>query len=79
MDWKEIRKKFANLTLQIFFVQVILWFVNKTIKEDDIIAIKNLDVKSMYQVLKNSKTLKKIPINKFVRVLKYKSKWLGKK
>ena len=75
----QYKKKFANLTLQIFFVQVILWFVNKTIKEDDIIAIKNLDVKSMYQVLKNSKTLKKIPINKFVRVLKYKSKWLGKK
>lgn len=79
MDWKEIRKKFANLTLQIFFVQVILWFVNKIIKEDDIKSIKNLDVKSMYQVLKNSKTLKNIPINKFAWVLKYKSKWLGKK
>ena len=79
MDWKEIRKKFANLTLQIFFVQVILWFVNKIIKEVDIKSIKNLDVKSMYQVLKNSKTLKNIPINKFAWVLKYKSKWLGKK
>ena len=33
--------------------------INKIIKENDIIAIENLDVKSMYQVLKNSKTLKK--------------------
>ena len=75
----QYKKKFANLTLQIFFVQVILWFVNKTIKEDDIIAIKNLDVKSMYQVHKIAKHLKNVPISEFIRILKYKSNWLGKK
>ena len=65
--------------MQIFFVKVILWFVNKTIKEDDIIAIKNLDVKSMYQVHKIAKHLKNVPISEFIRILKYKSNWLGKK
>ena len=52
---------------------------NKIIKENDIIAIENLDVKSMYQVHKIAKHLKNIPISEFIRVLKYKSKWLGKK
>ena len=52
---------------------------NKILKENDIVSIENLDVKSMYQVHKIAKHLKNIPINKFVRVLKYKSKWLGKK
>lgn len=75
MDWKEIRKKFAKQDLQIFFVKVI----DKIIKEDDIKAIKKLDIKSMYQVQKIAKHLKNIPINKLARVLKYKSKWLGKK
>ena len=52
---------------------------NKMIKENDIIAIETLDVKNMYQVHKIAKYLKNIPISEFVRVLKYKSKWLGKK
>ena len=61
--------------MQIFFVKVI----NKIIKEDDIKAIKNLDVKSMYQVHKIAKHLKNVPISEFIRILKYKSNWLGKK
>ena len=52
---------------------------NKMIKENDIIAIETLDVKNMYQVHKIAKHLKNIPISEFIRVLKYKSKWLGKK
>ena len=52
---------------------------NKIIKENDIIAIETLDVKSMYQVHKIAKHLKNMPISEFIRVLKYKSKWLGKK
>ena len=52
---------------------------NKIIKENDIIAIENLDVKSMYQVHKIAKHLKNVPISEFIRVLKYKSNWLGKK
>jgi transposase len=46
---------------------------NKIIKENDIISIENLDVKSMYQVHKIAKHLKNIPISESVQVLKYKS------
>ena len=52
---------------------------NKIIKENAIVVIENLDVKSMYQVHKIAKHLKNMPISEFIRVLKYKSNWLGKK
>ena len=52
---------------------------NNILKENDIVAIETLDVKNMYQVHKIAKHLKNIPISEFIRVLKYKSNWLGKK
>ena len=52
---------------------------NNILKENDIVAVESLDVKSMYQVHKIAKHLKNIPISEFIRVLKYKSNWLGKK
>ena len=52
---------------------------NKILKENDIVSIENLDVKSMYQVRKIAKHLKNLPIREFIRVLKYKSNWQGKK
>ena len=52
---------------------------NNILKENDIVSIETLDVKSMYQVRKIAKHLKNIPISEFIRVLKYKSNWLGKK
>ncbi len=52
---------------------------NKILKENDIIAVETLDVKNMYQVHKIAKHLKNLPISEFIRVLKYKSNWLGKK
>ena len=52
---------------------------NKILKENDIVSIENLDVKSMYQVHKIAKHLKNLPIREFIRVLKYKSNWQGKK
>ena len=52
---------------------------NNILKENDIISIENLDVKSMYQVHKIAKHLKDLPISEFIRVLKYKSNWQGKK
>ncbi len=52
---------------------------NNILKENDIVAVESLDVKSMYQVHKIAKHLKNIPISEFMRVLKYKSNWLGKK
>ena len=52
---------------------------NNILKENDIVSIETLDVKNMYQVHKIAKHLKNIPISEFIRVLKYKSNWLGKK
>ena len=52
---------------------------NKILKENDIVAVETLDVKSMYQIHKIAKNLKNLPIREFIRVLKYKSNWLGKK
>lgn len=53
--------------------------VNKILKEDDIIAVENLDVKDMYMVHGIAKHLNKVPIGDFLRVLKYKAEWQGKK
>ena len=52
---------------------------NKILKEDDIIAVETLDVKSMYQVHNIAKHLNNVPIGDFLRVLKYKAKWQGKR
>lgn len=52
---------------------------NKILKEDDIIAVENLDVKDMYKVHSIAKHLSKVPMGEFLRVLKYKAEWLGKK
>ena len=52
---------------------------NKILKEDDIIAVENLDVKNMYKVHSIAKHLNKVPMGDFLRVLKYKAEWLGKK
>ena len=53
--------------------------VNKILKESDIVAVETLDVKSMYQVHSIAQHLNKVPIGDFLRVLKYKAYWLGKK
>ena len=52
---------------------------NKILKEDDIIAVENLDVKNMYKTHSIAKHLNKVPMGDFLRVLKYKAEWLGKK
>ena len=76
---KRNKKKICKSYFANFFCKGYTFFTNKIIKEDDIIAVKNLDVKSMYQVHKIAKHLKNLPIREFIRVLKYKSNWLGKK
>ena len=58
---------------------MIFKLANKILKESDIVAVETLDVKSMYQVHSIAKHLNKVPIGDFLRVLKYKSDWLGKK
>ena len=58
---------------------MIFKLANKILKESDIVAVETLDVKSMYQVHSIAKHLKNLPIVDFLRVLKYKSDWLGKK
>ena len=77
----KVKLKIQRLYLKIRNARkhMIYKLANKIIKENDIIAIETLDVKSMYQVHKIAKHLKNIPISEFIRVLKYKSKWLGKK
>ena len=77
----KVKLKIQRLYLKIRNARkhMIYKLANKIIRENDIIAIENLDVKSMYQVHKIAKHLKNIPISEFIRVLKYKSKWLGKK
>ena len=77
----KVKLKIQRLYLKIRNARkhMIYKLANKIIKENDIIAIETLDVKSMYQVHKIAKHLKNMPISEFIRVLKYKSNWFGKK
>ena len=77
----KVKLKIQRLYLKIRNARkhMIYKLANKIIKENAIVVIENLDVKSMYQVHKIAKHLKNVPISEFVRVLKYKSNWLGKK
>ena len=52
---------------------------NKLIKENDIIACEDLDVKSMYKDHNIAKNLNSNPIGEIIRVLKYKADWNNKK
>ena len=77
----KVKLKIQKLYLKIRNARkhMIYKLANKILKENDIISIETLDVKSMYQVHKIAKHLKNLPIREFIRVLKYKSNWLGKK
>ena len=77
----KVKLKIQRLYLKIRNARkhMIYKLANKIIKENAIVVIENLDVKSMYQVHKVAKHLKNIPIREFIRVLKYKSNWLGKR
>ena len=77
----KVKLKIQRLYLKIRNARkhMIYKLANKIIKENAIVVIENLDVKSMYQVHKIAKHLKNLPIREFIRVLKYKSNWLGKK
>ena len=77
----KIKLKIQRLYLKIRNARkhMIYKLANNILKENDIVAVESLDVKSMYQVHKIAKHLKNIPISEFIRVLKYKSNWLGKK
>ena len=52
---------------------------NKLIKENDIIAIENLDVKGMQKTHSIAKCLNETPIYELKRILQYKSIWNNKK
>ena len=77
----KVKLKIQRLYLKIRNARkhMIYKLANKILKENDIVSIETLDVKSMYQVHKIAKHLKNLPIREFIRVLKYKSNWLGKK
>ena len=77
----KVKLKIQRLYLKIRNARkhMIYKLANNILKENDIVSIENLDIKSMYQVHKIAKHLKNLPISEFIRVLKYKSNWLGKK
>ena len=77
----KVKLKIQRLYLKIRNARkhMIYKLANNILKENDIVSIETLDVKNMYQVHKIAKHLKNIPISEFIRVLKYKSNWLGKK
>ena len=77
----KVKLKIQRLYLKIRNARknMIYKLANKILKENDIVAVETLDVKSMYQIHKIAKHLKNLPIREFIRVLKYKSNWLGKK
>ena len=77
----KVKLKIQRLYLKIRNARkyMIYKLANNILKENDIVAVERLDVKSMYQVHKIAKHLKNIPISEFIRVLKYKADWLGKK
>ncbi len=52
---------------------------NNLLKENDIIAIEDLDVKTMYQNHNIAKSLTNNPLSEIIRVLKYKANWRNKK
>ena len=77
----KVKLKIQRLYLKIRNARkhMIYKLANNILKENDVVAVESLDVKSMYQVHKIAKHLKNLPIREFIRVLKYKSNWLGKK
>ena len=77
----KVKLKIQRLYLKIRNARkhMIYKLANNILKENDVVAVESLDVKSMYQVHKVAKHLKNIPIREFIRVLKYKSNWLGKR
>ena len=77
----KVKLKIQRLYLKIRNARkhMIYKLANDILKDNDIVSIETLDVKSMYQVHKIAKHLKNLPIREFIRVLKYKSNWLGKK
>ena len=77
----KVKLKIQRLYLKIRNARkhMIFKLANNILKENDIVAVESLDVKSMYQVHKIAKHLNQVPISEFIRVLKYKSNWLGKK
>ena len=52
---------------------------NKIIKDNDIIAMEDLDIKAMYQTKSIAKHLVNIPLAEIKRVLEYKCIWQNKK
>ena len=77
----KVKLKIQRLYLKIRNARkhMIYKLANNILKENDVVAVESLDVKNMYLVHKIAKHLKNIPISEFIRVLKYKSNWLGKK
>ncbi len=75
-----------NLKIQKLFMKIknvrkflLHTITNKIIKENDIIAVENLNVKSMQKIHSIAKYLTETPIYEIKRILKYKATWNNKK
>lgn len=76
----KIKLKIQTLFMKIKNIrkQMIHKHVNHILKDNDIIAVESLDVKSMYKTHSIAKKINQIPLTEFLRVLKYKASWQGK-
>ena len=77
----KIKLKIQRLFMKIKHARKFLLhaITNKLIKENDIIAVENLDVESMKQNHYIAKCLTENPIAEIIRVLNYKATWNNKK
>lgn len=71
---QEVYKKMNNLKKHL-----IIKLANTLTKENDIIVVEDLDIKSMYQNHRIATKLVHIPLNNLIQKIKWKSSLLGKK
>src|SRR5699024_3251979 len=77
----KIKLKIQRLFMKIKHARKFLLhaITNKLIKENDIIAVENLDVESMKKNHYIAKCLTENPISEIIRILNYKATWNNKK
>ena len=75
----KLKIKRAYMKLKNIRKNLIHNITNKIIKDNDIIAMEDLDIKAMYQTKSIAKHLVNIPLAEIKRVLEYKCIWQNKK
>ncbi len=80
-NYNKTKLKIQRLNLKIRNARkhMIHTVTNNILNNYDLIAVESLDITKMYQVHNVAKYLNQVPIREFLRVLKYKADWQGKK